>query len=95
MATEVSGADRRTTREIPRPLKRLGVREVVWPEMEAGLEILRHTLRARHTRRSEVDSLVQQLREALAFGPGEPAEPRPPQGLGAAPQDREKPPADD
>ena len=49
-------------------LQRLGVTEVVWPEMEAGLEILRHSLHRYHTRRLEVDVLVRRLRNHLSFG---------------------------
>lgn len=71
-------------REEGERLKRMGVREVVWPEMEAGLEILRHTMHAHHTQRGEVDALVTRLRESLAIG-GTPdtAYPLPPpEGLG-------------
>ncbi|MSQ25347.1 MAG: hypothetical protein EXR49_03595 [Dehalococcoidia bacterium] len=64
----------------------MGVREVVWPEMEAGLEILRHTMHAHHAQRSEVDALVARLRESLAIGGmPETAYPMPPpEGLGPA-----------
>ena len=71
-------------REEGERLQRMGVREVVWPEMEAGLEILRHTMHAHHARRSEVDALVARLRESLAIGgTPETAYPLPPpEGLG-------------
>ena len=46
----------------------LGVQEVVWPQMEAGLEILRHSLYRFHTDPSEVENLVANLRDHLSFG---------------------------
>jgi len=46
----------------------LGVQEVVWPQMEAGLEILRHALYRFHTDPSEVETLVDNLRDHLSFG---------------------------
>jgi len=49
-------------------LKRLNVTEVVWPEMEAGLEILRHSLLLYDTHPHEVTTIVEGLRERLAFG---------------------------
>ena len=49
-------------------LLRLGVREVVWPAMEAGLEILRHSLGLYHTDPEEVEGLVTIHREQLSFG---------------------------
>ena len=48
--------------------QKLGVREVVWPQMEAGLEMLRHSLNLYHTDPSEVDALVANLRNHLSFG---------------------------
>jgi len=66
-------------------MKALGVTEVVWPEMEAGLEILRHTLNARHTKPEEVDSLVARLRDELSFGPAAPTQALPAEGLGDPP----------
>ena len=48
--------------------QRLGVREVVWPQMEAGLEMLRHSLNRYHTDPSEVEALVADLRNHLSFG---------------------------
>ncbi len=72
-------------REEGERLKALGVTEVVWPEMEAGLEILRHTLNARHTKPKEVDSLVARLREHLSFGPTAPVEALPTDGIGEPP----------
>ena len=46
----------------------LGVQEVVWPQMEAGLEMLRHSLNRFHTDPSEVETLVAELRNHLSFG---------------------------
>jgi CPA2 family monovalent cation:H+ antiporter-2 len=48
-------------------LQQMGVQEVVWPEMEAGLEMLRHTLLRYRTPDYEVDRVVYQLRERLSF----------------------------
>ena len=48
-------------------LHHLGVQEVVWPEMEAGLEVLRHALYRYRTPDYEVDRVVYQLRERLSF----------------------------
>ena len=55
-------------REEGERLQRLGVQEVVWPEMEAGLEALRHSLYRYRTDRSEVETLVSRLRTTLRFG---------------------------
>ena len=41
--------------------------EVIWPEMEGGLEMLRHSLRSYNTDNSLVDSLVDSLRDHLSF----------------------------
>ena len=49
-------------------LQELGVREVVWPQMEAGLEMLRHSLNRYNTDPSEVEALVAKLRSHLSFG---------------------------
>ena len=49
-------------------LQQMGVQEVVWPEMEAGLEMLRHALSLYRTPDYEVDRVVYQLRERLSFG---------------------------
>ena len=46
----------------------LGVRKVVWPQMEAGLEMLRHSLNQYHTDPLEVEELVANLRAHLSFG---------------------------
>jgi len=56
------------SREEGERLQRLGVQEVVWPEMEAGLEALRHSLYRYRTDRSEVEELVGRLRAMLSFG---------------------------
>ena len=48
-------------------LQQMGVQEVVWPEMEAGLEVLRHALNRYRTPDYEVDRVVYQLRERLSF----------------------------
>ncbi len=48
-------------------LREMGVQEVVWPEMEAGLEVLRHSLYRYGTPDYEVDRVVYQLRERLSF----------------------------
>ena len=46
----------------------MGVQEVVWPEMEAGLEVLRHALvRYRTPRLRSRHRVVYQLRERLSF----------------------------
>ena len=55
------------SREVGERLQELGVREVVWPEMEAGLEMLRYSLRRYLTEPDEVDTLVSRLREHLSF----------------------------
>lgn len=55
-------------REEGERLQQLGVQEVVWPEMEAGLEALRHSLYRYRTDRSEVETLVARLRTMLRFG---------------------------
>ena len=47
--------------------QRLGVQEVVWPQMEAGLEMLRHSLNRYNTDPSEVEVLVAKLRSHLSF----------------------------
>ena len=43
-------------------------REVVWPQMEAGLEMLRHSLNRFHTDPTEVEAVVADLRNHLSFG---------------------------
>ncbi len=48
-------------------LQKMGVQEVVWPEMEAGLEIVRHSLARYQTPDYEVDRVIYQLRERLSF----------------------------
>jgi CPA2 family monovalent cation:H+ antiporter-2 len=48
-------------------LQHMGVQEVVWPEMEAGLEIVRHSLSRYQTPEYEVDRVIYQLRERLSF----------------------------
>ena len=48
-------------------LQDMGVQEVVWPEMEAGLEMLRHALSRYRTPDYEVDRVVTLLRERLSF----------------------------
>jgi CPA2 family monovalent cation:H+ antiporter-2 len=48
-------------------LQHMGVTEVVWPEMEAGLEIVRHSLVRYQTPEYEVDRVIYQLRERLSF----------------------------
>lgn len=55
-------------REEGERFQELGVREVVWPQMEAGLEMLRHSLNRYHTDPSEVETLVAKLRDHLSFG---------------------------
>lgn len=54
--------------EVGKRLRELGVREVVWPEMEAGLEMLRYSLRRYVPEPGEVDTLVSRLREQVRFG---------------------------
>ena len=41
---------------------------MVWPQMEAGLEMLRHSLHRYRTDPEEVDQLVVDLRQHLSFG---------------------------
>ena len=48
-------------------LQHMGVSEVVWPEMEAGLEIVRHSLVRYRTPDYEVDRVIYQLRDRLSF----------------------------
>lgn len=48
-------------------LQQMGVSEVVWPEMEAGLEIVRHSLVRYQTPDYEVDRVIYQLRDRLSF----------------------------
>ena len=75
-------------------LQKMGVLEVVWPEMEAGLEILRHSLYRYRTPDYEVDRVIYQLRERLSFIVSENSTPlrdsgpygSPPQSDGATPQ---------
>ena len=55
-------------REEGERLQELGVQEVVWPQMEAGLEMLRHSLNRYNTDPAEVESLVENLRNHLSFG---------------------------
>ena len=43
-------------------LNRIGVHKVVWPEMEGGQQILRHSLLRYEVGIQEVDTLVAQLR---------------------------------
>ena len=80
------------SREGGERLQRLGVQEVVWPEMEAGLEMLRHSLQRYLTRPGEVDLLVRRLREHLSFGTAsEIGEVLPPEGFGRGPESVEPP----
>ncbi len=55
-------------REEGERFQELGVREVVWPQMEAGLEMLRHSLNRYNTDPMEVEALVADLRNHLSFG---------------------------
>ncbi len=54
-------------REEGERLKRLGVTEVVWPELEGALEALRHSLYRYSADSNEVEDLVKQLRSELRF----------------------------
>ena len=56
-------------REEGERLKRLGVAEVVWPELEGALEALRHSLYRYRTDGAEVEALVDRLRAELRFPP--------------------------
>ena len=79
-------------REEGERLRRLGVREVVWPEKEAGLEMVRHSLHLYLIDNSEVDLLVDRLREDLAFSEMPEAEDElPPEGLGSEPASSDPP----
>lgn len=74
-------------REEGERLQRLGVREVVWPAMEAGLEMLRHSLMRYRIDTAEVDSLVSRLRGHLSLGAElEPEQILPPEGLSGRPE---------
>ena len=76
-------------REEGERLQRLGVQEVVWPEMEAGLEILRHSLLRYNADHNHVEMLVEQLREHLSFDTDSEADDvLPPEGLGSDPEAR-------
>ncbi len=71
-------------REEGERLQELGVQEVVWPQMEAGLEILRHSLYRYRTPRDEVDDFVDNLRSHLSFSVHTEVEDLlPPEGTGA------------
>ena len=73
-------------REEGERLQELGVQEVVWPQMEAGLEILRHSLYRYSTPRDEVDDFVENLRNHLSFSVHTEVEDvLPPEGIGPAP----------
>lgn len=48
-------------------LRRLGVAEVVWPELEGALEALRHSLYRYRAGEAEVEALVDSLRAELRF----------------------------
>ena len=54
-------------REEGERIKRLGVAEVVWPELEGALEALRHALYRYRTGEAEVEALVDTLRAELRF----------------------------
>jgi CPA2 family monovalent cation:H+ antiporter-2 len=58
-------------REEGERLLQMGAREVVWPELEAGLEILRHSLRRYLQSHDEVDVLVDYLRTKVVRVSGE------------------------
>ncbi len=58
-------------REEGERLIALGVAEVVWPEMEGGLEILRHTMLRTGNDDQAVESLLDTLRRNLAFAAAE------------------------
>jgi voltage-gated potassium channel Kch len=79
-------------REEGERLRRLGVREVVWPEKEAGLEMVRHSLHLYLIDNSEVDLLVDRLREDLDFSEMPEVEDElPPEGLGSEPASSDPP----
>ncbi|MDE2899964.1 MAG: cation:proton antiporter [Chloroflexota bacterium] len=54
-------------REEGERLRRLGVGEVVWPELEGALEALRHSLYRYSADSNEVEDVVKQLRAELRF----------------------------
>ena len=72
-------------REEGERLKTLGVSEVVWPEMEAALESLRHSLAACDVEPNEVAHLIGQLRDHLSFETPGSEGVLPPEGLGRDP----------
>ena len=73
-------------REEGERLQRLGVEEVVWPQMEAGLEMLRHSLHRYRRSPEDVNQIVNRLREHLSFTMSEDVEDvLPPEGLGSQP----------
>ncbi|MEK9658513.1 MAG: cation:proton antiporter [Chloroflexota bacterium] len=55
-------------REEAEALRALGVDEVVWPEMEAALEVMRSGLRELGVERALIAQIVRSTRERLAFG---------------------------
>ena len=68
-------------------LQALGVGEVVWPQMEAGLEILLHSLYRYRKPRNEVDEFVDRVRKHLSFTVAEDVEDiLPLEGIGPAPE---------
>ena len=75
-------------REEGERLQELGVQEVVWPQMEAGLEVLRHSLYRYRTPRDDVDNFVENLRSHLSFSVHTEVEDiLPPEGIGPAHDD--------
>ena len=73
------------SREEGERLLEMGVQEVVWPQMETGLEILRHSLYRYHHSRDEVDDFVTRLRARLSFTLDRDVEDLlPPEGVGPA-----------
>ena len=67
-------------------LQRLGVGEVVWPAMEAGLEMLRHSLGRYSVDSTEVNDLISRLRGNLSLGDTPDSEDvLPPEGLSNTP----------
>jgi CPA2 family monovalent cation:H+ antiporter-2 len=69
-------------REEAEALRALGVEEVVWPEMEAALEVMRSGLHELGVERALIAQIVRSTRDRLAFGENQrPAEDDPYAGL--------------
>ena len=55
-------------REEAEALRNLGVAEIVWPEMEGGLGLVRYALGSYGAAESDQDEVARRVRNALAYG---------------------------